>query len=77
MYYKGAGEVVKQNYIEALKWFQKAAANESVVAQYNLGVMYYRGLGVVQPNYTEALKWFQKAAEKGHVGAQRVLKEWI
>ena len=33
------------------------------VAQYNLGFMYYEGLGVKQ-DYAEAVKWFRKAMEQ-------------
>ncbi len=39
------------------------------VAQYNLGVLYDRGIGVLQ-NYKEAIKWWKKAAEQGYVQAQ-------
>ena len=35
-------------------------------AQFNLGVMYYQGLGVEQ-DLKEAVKWYQKAADQGDV----------
>ena len=38
-------------------------------AQYNLGFMYSKGLGVAQ-DYRQAAKWFQKAAEQGFAWAQ-------
>ena len=38
-------------------------------AQYNLGFMYDKGLGVPQ-DATQALHWYGKAAEQGHVNAQ-------
>ncbi len=38
-------------------------------AQFNLGQMYYEGLGVDQ-DYKEAVKWYQEAADKGHARAQ-------
>jgi len=38
-------------------------------AQYELGILYIRGMGVEQ-SYTEGAKWHRKAAEQGHVDAQ-------
>ena len=38
-------------------------------AQYNLGVLYYKGMGVTQ-SYSEAVMWYSKAAENGHPVAQ-------
>ena len=38
-------------------------------AQFNLGVMYYQGLGVEQ-DFKEVVKWYQKAADQGDVEAQ-------
>lgn len=39
------------------------------VAQYELGKMYYNGIGVAQ-NYQKALEWYEKAANQGDVAAQ-------
>ena len=47
-----------------------AARQGNADAQYNLGVIYYSGLGV---NYGFAAHWFQLAAQQGHVQAQRDL----
>jgi len=58
------GEGVKQDYVEAVKWFRKAAEQGNVNAQYNLGLCYYNGYGVKQDD-VEAVKWFRKAAEQG------------
>ena len=41
-------------------------------AQYNLGVMYYDGLGV-DVNFKKAIEWYEKAAEQGHAHAQNNL----
>jgi TPR repeat protein len=60
------------NYKEAAKWYKKAADQGFALAQYNLGVMYVKGLGVRQ-NYKEAVKWFKKAADQGHASAQNNL----
>ena len=37
-------------------------------AQVNLGLMYYKGLGVPQ-DFPEAVKWYRKAAEQGNAKA--------
>jgi TPR repeat protein len=60
---------VPQNQAEAVKWFSKAARQGLADAQYNLGVMYYRGTGITQ-NYPEALKLYSQAAQRGHTLAQ-------
>ena len=46
-----------------------AAKQGSVIAQYNLGIMYENGKGVKE-NDAEAAKWFRKAAEQGDEHAQ-------
>lgn len=51
-----------QNYVEAVKWYYKAAGYGHGRAQYNLGDMYYFGHGVTRDEY-EANKWFRKALE--------------
>jgi uncharacterized protein len=70
LYYQGKG--VKQDFKEALKWFQKAAEQGTEEAQFNLGGMYYQGKGVKQ-NFKEAAKWVKKAAEQGLARAQASL----
>lgn len=70
LYKKGIG--VSQNYIEAVKWFRKAADQGNPNGQYNLGNMYDDGIGVSK-DYNEAIKWFRKSAEQGHVNAQLVM----
>lgn len=47
----------------------KAANQGDVVSQYNLALMYNKGVGVPQDD-AEALKWYLKAAEQGHALAQ-------
>ena len=49
-----------------------AAGQGNANAQYNLGVMYYKGLSVTQ-HYEEAVRWYLKAALKGHSQAQNNL----
>ncbi len=44
MYANGIG--VPQNYIEAVRWFHKAAGKNDAMSRYNLALLYSRGLGV-------------------------------
>jgi TPR repeat protein len=67
MYYQGAG--VPQDYVEAAKWYQKAADHGDSDAQTKLGNMYENGQGVPQ-DYAEAVKWYRKAADQGDPYAQ-------
>jgi hypothetical protein len=66
------GQSVPRDYVEAAKWFRKAAEQGDAEAQYNLGVMCYTGEGV-QQDYAEAVKWYRKAADQGHAKAQNNL----
>ena len=54
---------------EAVKWFRKAAKQGNAAAQYNLGWMYAKGIGVVKDKW-EAVKWYLEAAKQGNAAAQ-------
>ena len=69
-YYFGNG--VPQDYKEATKWFQKAAAQGNVDAQYYLGTCYGNGDGV-EKDSVEAVMWLSKAAKQGDMRAQYYL----
>ena len=56
------GEGVPQDYVEAMKWYHKAAEQGHAGAQFNLGLMYANGNGVPQ-DYAKAAKWFRLGAE--------------
>jgi hypothetical protein len=48
----------------------KSIADQGCVySQYNLGVIYYGGIGVA-PDFKEAMSWFRKADEQDYVDAQ-------
>jgi TPR repeat protein len=66
------GEVVPQDYAEAIKWFQKAAQQGLDVAENDLGSMYVSGQGVPL-DYKAAVKWFRKAAGEGLAEAENNL----
>lgn len=55
---------VKRDFVQAVKWYSKAAEQGDVNGQFRLGVMYDNGYGVKQ-NYKEAIRWYGKSAEQG------------
>ena len=63
MYDNGQG--VKQDDVQAVKWYRQAAEQGYAKAQYNLGVKYYQGEGVRQDK-GQAKEWFGKACDNGH-----------
>ena len=78
MYFVGSlhynGQGITQDYVEALKWYHKAADAGEVRAMYVIGFQHDSGKGVTQ-DYVEALKWYQKAADKGYAPAIKRIKE--
>jgi|TARA_B110000046_G_C12821240_1_gene325511 TPR repeat protein len=60
-----AGQSTPQDYKQALYWYAKAAEQNNVEAQTNLGFMYDTGEGIPQ-DYKQALKWYTKAAEQDY-----------
>ena len=65
----GYAAFAKKNYAVAMAYFKHAAAQGDADAQYSLGHMYDKGLGVVQ-DYAEAVKWYKLAAAQGRAEAQ-------
>ena len=63
MYEDGRG--VKQDDVEAVKWYRQAAEQGEAKAQFNLGVMYAKGQGVRQDK-GQAKEWFGKACDNGY-----------
>jgi hypothetical protein len=59
MYYLGNG--VPQDYVEAAKWYRKAAEQGHAESQLLLGTMYFTGQGVAQ-DYVTAHMWFNLAS---------------
>jgi tetratricopeptide (TPR) repeat protein len=69
---QGFKDILPQDYQEAMKWYQKAAAQGDPTAMAGIGKMYREGLGVPK-NTDEALKWDTKAAETGDTQQARAL----
>ncbi len=65
----GMAAVKRGDYQAAHEIWLPFAERGDMRAQYNLGVLYDRGLGVPQ-NFAEAAKWYLAAAEKGHTDAE-------
>jgi len=62
-------------FVEAAKWYRKAAEQGDAYAQYELAQRYEKGRGVTQ-DFSKAVKWLRKAAEQGHLSAQSSLGEY-
>jgi TPR repeat protein len=58
-----------RNYDTAFNSFNELAVQGDATAQYQLGLLYYQGLGVEQ-NYGEASHWYRQAGEQGNADAQ-------
>ena len=63
---------MKQDDIEAAKWYRKAAEQDQTDAQNNLGVSYAFGTGVVK-DYIEGYKWLDLAAAKGSESSKKLM----
>jgi len=57
---------------DPVKWFRRAAQEGNALAQFNLGRMYEKGLGVGK-DYLKAVRLYRTAAEKGNASAQASL----
>lgn len=70
--YTGSGTA--KDPAEAFRWFSRAADLNSPIAQYNLGVMYLKGV-YVQKDLKTAKEYFEKAVQNGHEDAAKILKK--
>lgn len=71
MYQQGLG--VDKSVVQALKYYQLAAAQKDLPAEYQLGVLYLQGDEGLEPNYTVGMEWLTDAAFKGNCYAQYAL----
>ena len=63
------GQGMASDYVEAAKWWRKAAEQGDARAEFDLGWLYSVGRGV-DTDYVEAAAWYRKSAEQGNPGAQ-------
>ncbi len=66
------GKGVKQDFKQAMVWFQRAANHGLAPAQYRLGTLYERGLGD-KVDLQRARVWYKRAADQGNVKAMHNL----
>jgi uncharacterized protein len=59
------GDGVAKDLAEAVKWYRRAAEQNYVLAQYDLGVCYAKGNGVPR-DYVKAYMWWLLAAAQGN-----------
>ena len=69
---EGLAAYNRGDYATALREFRPLAEHGDADAQFYLGFMYRRGVGVTL-DYAEAVRWFRMAAEKGDANAQNSL----
>jgi localization factor PodJL len=62
------GKGVKQDFVQAAVWYQRAATQGLAAAQYRLAALYERGLGVTADT-ERARVWYKRAAEQGNLKA--------
>jgi TPR repeat protein len=66
------GFCIKQDNCLAAEWYERAAAQGVLNAQFNLGCLHYMGLGV-ERSVQNALHFFEMAAKGGHARARQNL----
>ena len=54
---------LKENEVEALRWYIKAANAGNTQAMTSIGVYYDNGVGCLKKDEVEALRWYRKAAD--------------
>ena len=69
---KGVTAAQNGDFATALREWKPLAKQGYATAQFNLGLMYYKGKGVPQ-DYKTAVKWYRLAAEQGNAYAQNNL----
>ncbi len=69
-YSSAQGEAL--DFVQAARWYRRAANQDHALAQFNLGVMFARGQGM-PPDQAAAADWMLKAAEGGDAGGQHNL----
>jgi hypothetical protein len=60
------------NFAQVLEAYRKGAEQGDADAEFNLGLLYFRGHGVAQ-DYAQAAAWYRKAAEQGWADAEAAL----
>ncbi|WP_442921063.1 hypothetical protein [Mesorhizobium sp. Cs1321R2N1] len=56
----------------AFHWYERAAQLNNGRAQFNVGLMYLKGVGV-EENAVLAVQWLKRSAAQGYHGAEEAL----
>ena len=75
IYQLGRAYAKANDFGSAFMQYQKAADRGYVPSEYDLGVLYEKGLGVAKDE-TQAVAWYRRAAEQGFVLAQSNLETY-
>ena len=67
---------VAKDYIEALRWYRKAADQGYALGQVNVAMFYEFGFGV-PIDKQEALRWYQLALAQGATNAKKIAEEGV
>ena len=68
----GFAAIQRGDHQEAMRLFRIAAAQGDAKAQFNIGLMYAKGIGVPRDD-REAVRWLRRAADQGLASAQHNL----
>ncbi len=71
--YSNGDDEVDPDPEKAVFWWEKLANLDQPIAQFNLGVHYFKGFGVPR-DFEKAAYWVNKAAANGVIGAAELLK---
>jgi TPR repeat protein len=74
-YEKGQKAYQSENFSEAFKWYDLSAQKGNADAMFELGNLYYDGLGAPQDD-TKAYNWYKRAAEMGQTDAMLTIGYW-
>lgn len=69
LYKRGMAALANKNYRDAATLFHGAATQGDPGSQFQLGALFYQGLGVTR-DYNEAERWYQRSADNGNADAQ-------
>ena len=68
------GDVVRQDFSRAARWYRRGARRGDAESQYDLGFMYLLGEGV-DHDPIEGIRWLERAAAQGFERAIRLLAD--
>ena len=71
LYFIGSG--TRQDLVEAVRWYRRAAAAGDADAESVLGTLYQNGTAGLPRSYGEAAAWHRKAALQGNADSQGAL----